>query len=429
MENKEWLNTEYKEGLDEENIIKTLTAFANTKGGTVYVGVTDAGIVKGAGVGKGKLEHLVGRVNNEIKPSLYPEIEKEKIDKKEIIKISVSESNQKPHMHKGVVYKRVGKNTIAVTSPDEILNILSTRTAYDSKIVEEATIDDLDRITIDSFVKLAERKGRMPIYVKEREEVLEKLGLVKAKKITLAALVMFGKNPTRFIPNHGFKCALLRWLDIIDIQDYNENFFECVEAAMNFATKYVKKKVKIEGLIRREEYLPPYEALRESVINAAIHRDYTIMSSNYLSISEEGVEIKNPGALIGLEKEDLKKAHSSITRNPLMAKVAYLSGYIEKWGIGTIRITDTSRSVGIEPDFEEKGGFFTVRFPYREIVLNKRQKNTIKFVEKEGYVKASKLAVLFGVSLATAKRDLDRMVGFGLLKKSGKARSSMYKLA
>lgn len=429
MEKEEGVDVEYKEGLDEEAILRTLTAFANTKGGTIYIGITDKGVVKGAVIGRNKLELLVARITNEIKPALYPEIEKEKIEKKEIIKISVAESSQKPHMYRAVVYKRVGKNTIAVTNPEEILRILSTRTAYDSKIVEEASLDDLDRKTVDNFIRLAERKGRIPLHRKGYEEVLTNLGLVKKGKITLAALVMFGKDPGRFIPHHGFKCALLRGFDIIDIQEYAGNFFECVEAVINFATKYAKKKIRMEGLVRKEEYLPPYEALREAVVNAAIHRDYAIMSSSYLSISEKGLEIKNPGVLIGLEKEDLKRAHSSITRNPLLAKIAYLSGYVEKWGIGTLRITQAARSVGIEPVFDELAGFFIVTFPYKERALNKRQAKALELIEKDGYVKASKLAQFFGVSLATAKRDLDSMVGLGLLVKVGKARTSVYKLA
>ncbi len=420
--------TEFKENLDEEGILKTIVAFANTAGGTIFIGIKDNGTISGVTPGKGKLEGFISKTTNEIKPAIYPQIEKIEQEGKLIIRIGVSESVQKPHLYKGVAYKRIDKTTIAITNPQELLAIVQTRFFADREIVAGATLEDLDTETINRFIQKGISAGRLPSET-TTESLFKNMNLVKGGTPTTAAIILFGKNPGKFFPQHGIKCAVMRGTSIIDIANYEGNFFRCLDDALVFATKSVRRRIEIRGLIREEILLPPVDALRECLVNSLVHRDYSVMSSGYLGISETGVEVKNPGTLSGLSISDLKKPHQSFARNPLLANCAYLGGYIEKWGLGTLKLVESARSVGIESEFSEKQGFFRVLFPYRGNALNPRQEKLRNLIMhgKSLKLKAGRLAKSSGVSLATAKRDLDTMVEMGFLEKSGRGPSAAYR--
>ena len=103
----------------------------------------------------------------------------------------------------------------------------------------------------------------------------------------------------------------------------------------------------------------PLEALREAIINALIHRDYTIYSPIYIKIYDDKLIITNPGRLLApLTIEDLHKEHPSILRNPNIANIFYLAGYIEKWGVGTLKIIEECKKHKLPtPEFKIEKNF------------------------------------------------------------------------
>jgi ATP-dependent DNA helicase RecG len=131
-----------------------------------------------------------------------------------------------------------------------------------------------------------------------------------------------------------------------------------VDEGMKFITRHISVRYEFEGKPKRKEVWEyPLEALREAVINAIVHRDYSVPSNVQVEIYDDRVEIWNPGGLLpGITVEDLyKKEHKSVVRNKLIAQIFYDLGYIEKYGSGTIKIIDLCKQNRLPtPEFKKE---------------------------------------------------------------------------
>ncbi len=139
--------------------------------------------------------------------------------------------------------------------------------------------------------------------------------------------------------------------------------------------KFLRFNLPISGRVPPDSFYRidtpaiPFEALREALLNALVHRDYTIQcSSVHVAVYDDRVEISSPGRLPqGIKLADLKKRHDSIRRNPLIASILYICGMIEQWGRGTLKMIELCKKAGNNlPQFEESTGSFLVTFPLKE---------------------------------------------------------------
>ena len=188
------------------------------------------------------------------------------------------------------------------------------------------------------------------------------------------------------------------------------------------------------------------EALREAIVNAVCHRDYFSTGNIQIGIYDDRVEIWNPGKLPEpLTPAMLKGEHQSIPNNPLIANAFFLIRYIEQWGKGTNKIIEWCKDHGLEePDFEEIGGSFVVRFPAPENILDlvpdKRKLNLKKLGLNERQIKALRMMInekkvftntlyqqTFGVSRRTALRDLKGLVELNQIIMIGIGKGAKYK--
>jgi len=188
---------EFKQSLAEASeIIETVCAFANTKGGTIIVGVNDKGEIKGVSIGKRTIEDLVLKIANSTEPRIFPEVEIVEIRKKELIVIKVSERRDKPVFAFGVAYKRVGKNNLKMDR-DEILELLRKFAEINFEDQEICNVDEIDEDILKRFIEQAKERRRIKT---EPSAVLENLGMIKDGKITVAGLLCFGRNPQKYLP-------------------------------------------------------------------------------------------------------------------------------------------------------------------------------------------------------------------------------------
>ena len=197
---------EFKESTGEwKEIIKTISAFTNTKGGIIIIGISSKDKALGIQIGQKTIEDLVNKINLNTDPKIFPGISVEKIKKKEVILIKVEESKFKPVFAFDRVYKRVGKSTVKVSS-EEIrkMALEGKKTYWDELICEEASLTDID----DGKVKwYLQRKEEVRVVKKPKKMKMETLLLnIRAakeigKKIrpTNAGILFFAKNPQRFI--------------------------------------------------------------------------------------------------------------------------------------------------------------------------------------------------------------------------------------
>jgi ATP-dependent DNA helicase RecG len=137
------------------------------------------------------------------------------------------------------------------------------------------------------------------------------LELITDEGITNAAVVLFGKESARYFENTLLRCGRFKdeWKEFFfDMKDYGVNIFENLEKGINFIQEHIKITARIEGMLRVEKWELPIPALREAIINAMIHMDYTISGYVYIAIYDDKIKISNPGYLMkGLKIRDLYK--------------------------------------------------------------------------------------------------------------------------
>jgi ATP-dependent DNA helicase RecG len=422
---------EFKENFSEE-VIETAVAFSNKSGGIILVGIADNGEIKGVSAGKETLKDWSNKISQVTEPTLIPEIESCKLKGKTIVMIKIRESPLKPVSYKGVCFMRI-KNSNKKLTPKEIseLHLQTIGSSWDSFAARDSKIEDIDVEKVKEYIKLANQTGRKKI-TERPLEVLKKLDLIKEDKPTWAAILLFGKNPQKFVPQakiHGgrFKDEVT----IIDDELIDGNIIDQIDKAMEFVKRHLKVEFVITGKPRREQVWEyPLEAIREAIINAVCHRDYTEASDIQIRIYDDRLIVWNPGKLpIGITIEDLYKPHKSVLRNRLIAQIFFDVGLIERWGTGIQRIIDSCQKQNLPiPIFEEYQGFRVIfRKPYdkeelRKLGLNERQIKAVEYVEKGGSITNREYQKLTLVSRKTATRDLTELLRKGIFKAVGRGK-------
>ena len=311
---------EFKSSFNDETI-ESLVAFANTKGGTVIIGVNDDGIITGVTVGKETIPKWINEIKQKTQPAIIPDIEVVAIKEYNTIVIKVSEFPVKPLSFKGRYFKRI-KHTNHQLNTNEItnLNLQSLQLSWDAYTAIGKTINNLDKHKIQQFIDKVNKSGRFNLG-NDWKKSLIKLKLISANTITNAALLLFGKEENQYNIHLGrFKTATT----IIDDKIINGTLFEVVEETMKYLLSHIKVAFEITGKTtqRTEIFEYPLPALREIVLNAIIHRDYLSPIDTQIKIFDNQLSFFNPGTLYGnLSIEQLKKDHyQAHTRNKLIAE-------------------------------------------------------------------------------------------------------------
>ncbi|MFW6120000.1 MAG: RNA-binding domain-containing protein [Petrotogales bacterium] len=434
---------ELKESLSEwRDIVETVSAFSNAKGGTIQIGVSEDKQIFGVTIGKNTLEKLANQIRQNTDPSIFPSIEVENKDGNKVIVIYVKESRTKPVFAFGRAFKRVGKTNQRL-GHDEIrkLSLQTSKTYWDEQICEDADLEDIDKDKVKWFLEKvkAERKSDISLDISVKES-LERLNLIKNNSLTNAAVLLFGKNPQRFFSQSEVRCARFKGtkpLEFIDMKVFDGDIIDQREDAVEFVKEHIKLHAKIVGTERVETWEYPIEAIREAITNAICHRDYEIASNVQVRIFDDRIEIWGVGPLPEpLTIEDLRGKHDSVLRNPLIGKCFFLIKYIEEWGTGTNRIIKSCLDHDLpEPLFEEISGSLIVTFRkkmtegfLREKDLNERQIEAVKYLEKNERIERKTYSDIFDVGATTAYKELDEMREKGIIKRKGKGRGTYYVL-
>jgi len=437
---KETQNIEFKTSWHDD-YLKIISAFANTIGGKLYIGIDDSGNIVGIKESEKLLEVLPNKIRNKL--GLTVSLNLFKKDNKEYLEIDVKPSSF-PVSCDGKFYVRSG-STVQELIGQELTNFLLEKsgTTWDEVIEERATFDDIDLQTLDRFKRFS--RDKIPSITEEKnwQVTLEKLKLTQNGKVRRACILLFGKNPQKFYLQSIVKIGRFKTPEEILFHNLIEgNLFEQLENSLEILkSKYLISKIEFEGIHRKEKLEYPYEALREAIINALIHRDYTGTSHIQIRVYDDKLVMLNEGRLpTDLPVEKLKTEHISKPRNPLLASVFYLAGFIESWGSGTLKIIRACRSEGLpEPDFENDSGIMKVIF-YKDIFtednlrkmgLNERQIKAVLYVKEKGKITLSdyKQLIETKVDERTLRRDLTGLVNKNILKPIGEKKSRYYELS
>ena len=213
--------------------------------------------------------------------------------------------------------------------------------------------------------------------------------------MTNAALLLFGKQPSRLLPQARVRLLVMPEGKTGNRYSLDKTFDACIlqiaeqiPSALEAHTGGVASRFSKENWQREDRSLYPTTALREGVMNALVHRDYGASGSITISLLPDSLQISNPGALPhGLTPADLKRDHSSVPRNPDIAHVFFLRGLIEKIGRGTQRIVQDCRKAGLrDPRWQSSGmetklTFFAPAMSSRSEDLNERQQQILDLLQ------------------------------------------------
>ncbi len=427
---------EFKEEWRDE-YLKTVCAFANTDGGVLYIGVNDEGEVVGVDNIKKLIEDLPNKVMNAFVVAVDLEMKEE--NGVPFLKMTVQKSHNALSYH-GKFYARSGSTTQELKGGALQRLLLKTNNlSWDEIGVENADYDDIDTGTVTRFVIKATEYNRLPSGIDSNNIKLlfQNLKLLtKEGLLTRAAILLFGKEPARFFRCAIFKIGRFRGTDATDliIQDKIEgNLFVMFEQALDFLkSKYLLSPISYKGMQRVETLEIPDKAIREVILNALIHRDYTSPTAISLRVYDPTVSIWNDGELENLNIEDLSREHESFPRNPLIADIFYRAGYIEAWGRGTLTIIEETTKSGLpKPSFKIRQGGLEVVFQRNQIQLSAdtviepdfqisdRQQKAVDYVRQNGSISNKIYQELIEVSKRTATNDLSELIENFIFEKRG----------
>ena len=379
--------TEYKQQW-EDKFLTYISGFANALGGTLYIGINDAGEVVGVSNAKFLLENLP---NKSIQATgIVPDIEIFTKEGKEYIAIHVKPSDQ-PVSCNGKYYLRSG-STLQELNGNALTEFLmrQTHTTWDMHIEPNATLDDIDPEAVRYFVNFSIDAKRLHDSAKHEsvEHILRNLKLInKQGQLTFAALMLFGKDIEEYCLSASFRIGRFgtTQADLIFDDNIVCPLIQMPEKVMQtLRSRYLVAPVKYEGLHRIEPLEIPEDALREMICNAIVHKDYrgTFIQ---MRVWDDHIDLWNSGEFPPeITAENLMATHESYPRNSLIAKVFYLAGFIESWGRGYEKIKTVFENENLQvPTFEQVRGGVLATIP-REIftTLNKQNVGDVSVIDQ-----------------------------------------------
>ncbi|AUB56370.1 transcriptional regulator [Methanobacterium subterraneum] len=420
-----------------ENGFKTISAFSNSEGGTLFCGVSDAGEI----VGFDCNDQLVRTITHKImdKMGIHPTFSCFDWDDKEILMIIVKKSPN-PISYNGRYYKRANSITTPIPG-DELKDFFLQGSNWDG-LTNDYSVDEIDEESVGRFIRRAVNKGRLVADdTEDISEILLKLNLLVDGKLTNAALILFGKDPQKYFTNALVR--VLRFKDEVNVSDrrIKGNLFRQAEEAEEAIKNSINVKLEIKGKLTRDEIWDyPLEAIREALINSIVHRDYFKYSiQSQIKIFDDHIWFFNPGELFGgITIEKLKNTHPSSTRNPLISEMFFKAGLVEVHGSGIQRMIRSLKGAGLpEPDFKEEFAGFSVYMKknvfdkeyLKSLGLNNSQIQAIAYIQDHGSLTMSDfLRISHGINERTLRRYLADLVDKKLIRAIGEKKGRRYEL-
>ena len=367
-------NIEYKVTLPDksEKYMKTIVAFANTQGGKLIVGIDDK-THQVVGVENDTLfqtmDGIANAVSDSCVPQIIPDIEPQTVDGKTVIVVSVEAGKNRPYYLKskgkgnGTYIRVAGTSRQAFSEKIKELEMEGARISWDEltcvgyPVTEEAT----DKLCQD-IEKFRKKAGMAEHSVKKEQLINWKI--LKQSEGQLLATNAYALLTSDYFPFSKTQCAVFKGTDravFLDKREFIGPIYTQIEEAVDFVLRNIRLGATIDGLVRKEKYELPPEAIREMIINAHCHRNLLDESCIQVAVYDDRLEVTSPGGLYnGLTYEEVMNGHSKI-RNKGIANIFGQMGLVEAWGSGIKRIFNAAEEYGLpKPRFREFDNMFRV---------------------------------------------------------------------
>jgi ATP-dependent DNA helicase RecG len=449
---------EYKETW-KDDFLKHICAFANSKGGRIFIGIKDDGTYVGVNNSKKLLEDIPNKAIQLL--GITVDVDLQVVGEMKIIEIIVSTSPV-PISYRSKYYVRSG-STIHELKDYKLREFILKKDniTWDEIAVPQANLDELDKQLMMKFVRKAVDANRLTVDSRNDsiDLILSKLDLLNSNgELTRAAILVFGKRPHKYIRTATLKIGRFgdSDADLISHDIIDGNILEMPEKALEILrTKYLHSYISYNGLERIETLEYPEKAIREALLNAIVHRDYGDQSDITIHVYNDKIVFWNSGELIEpLNIEMLMQKHPSKRRNALIAGIFFRIGYIEAWGRGITLMRNETTKAGLpEPVIEEFAGGIKVSFkkiskttppttpqttpPTPPIILSEfyqhlltpKELEVLKHIIQDQTLTKEKLAQKMNISRDGIKYHIKKMVEKNVLKWNGPAKGGYWELA
>jgi predicted HTH transcriptional regulator len=357
-----------------------------------------------------------------------PEIEVLPWRKTYVIAVEVHGSSQRPHHlrkrgpEKGT-YIRVGpSNRIADEQMRQELRRSARNECYD-----EQPMPDMDSEAIDFRAASEQFEGIRGLARRDFETLRVLVRHQGVPVPTVGGIILFGKERRKVFPDCWIQAGRFAGADrseIVDTREFHGYPARAVEDAAEFVRRHALRSSRIEGIRRKDRWSIPLPAVREAVINAVVHADYSQQGSPIrVAVYDDRVEVESPGLLpFGLTVEDIQRGLSKL-RNRVIGRVFKELGLIEQWGSGIGRMTDACRKAGLpEPILEELGTHFRVTFPLERIgpiATDETDGRILEGLKKSRGMSTRQVAEMISLSSRAARSRLKKLGERGLVVEVG----------
>ena len=428
----EGLNVELKREYTDD-IKKTVIAFANTAGGTIYIGIDDNGQVAGVADGDDTMLRISASVRNSIKPdiTLFVDYRLEKIDEKAVVIIDVQKGASSPSYlsSKGIrpegVFVRQGASTVPA-SDNAIFNMIKQTDGdhYEElrSLNQELTFNEADKEFKRRKIAFSGQQ-KISLGIKSRDDVYTNLGLLLSDQC---------KHTIKMAAYQGLEKEVFR-----DRREFEGSLLKQLNDAYEFIDKNNRVRAEYIGLQRIDKHDYPAEAIREALLNSLVHREYSFSSSTLISIFENRIEFISVGGLVkGITYDDIMLG-ISITRNEKLANVFYRLGLIESYGTGIPKIIRSYDDCVDQPLIETTDNAFKIVLPNKnsrketnlvvnEVMDNEQFSGVLHLLNMKPSITRKEVDEYLGVSQSTSTRILNSMLDRGLIKSVGKGKATQY---
>ena len=422
-------NIEFKSQFTEE-IYKEVIAFANTDGGIVYVGIDNDGNV----IGLADVDQEYTRITNGIRDAIMPDVTmfvRFTIQDNKVVRIAVSEGTNKPYYLKGKglkpsgVYVRQGTSSVPA-SPEQIRRMIKES---DGDMFEEMRSIEQD-LTFEAAaaafkkygVEFGPEKYRALGVTQKNDELYTNLALIISDQCAHTTKVaVFGDDS-----NTTFK----------DNKEFGGSVFKQLEDTYTYLMLCNKTAATFKGLERIEKQDYPEGALREALLNALVHRDYSFSGSVIINVNDEKMEFISIGGLLpGLSIDDIRIGISQ-PRNKKLAEVFHRLHLIESYGTGIRKIYKLYENCPLQPVIEATPNAFKITLPNmnatpdsiseQKSAVTPQMQKVLSFISEHGQITDAEVQSLLGIKKTRAFNLIKQMRDMELVQMLGRGEEKRY---
>ncbi len=411
-----------------DGIVRSVVAFANSAGGVVLVGVADkTREVVGVADPLAAEERIASILVDSIEPRIAPEIDVLAWRDRSVLAVRVHPGSSRPYNVKRLgphdgVYVRVGSTNRRA----DAAMIVELRRSSDGRSFDEEPLIDAGTEAIDVAAVRASFAGSRTID-RRALTTLRIITRAHGRDVpTVGGVLLFGARRIERFPDAVIEAA--RFIGtgrstFADAATFDEALPHAIEGALAFVRRNLARRYEIGGVRRAEVWEYPLEAVREIVVNASVHADYSLPGMRTrIAIFDDRLEVDSPGLLLpGLTVDDLRAGVSRI-RNRVIARVLRELGIVEQWGTGIPRAIEACRLAGLpEPEIEELGSLVrvTLRAARDTAQVEPLDAAVLDALAASGGLSTSDVATAISRTPRSARTRLRTLVDAGLVVEVG----------